>query len=128
MIIDSENEEFYALSFSKYEYNNHLHLIKGSLVEPTIIEDSKSIPFSFHDIMSYVDLIYSKSQQKLYAITAFRSDNGITDIQIHSILFPPNVNVDQQGTENMKAIEIEQSEGFNFILNFIVITTLHSLS
>jgi two-component SAPR family response regulator len=89
MIIDHENSDYYALAYSKYEFENYLKLIKGSLDDPNIVIDDKSIPFNFHDIMSYVDLIYSPLQRKLYAFILFYNDNGKTNIKVYSISFHP---------------------------------------
>ncbi len=91
MIIVPETSVFYALTYSKYEYKNNLRLIKGSLNSPKITVDNKTIPFSFHDIMSYVDLIYSPAQRKLYAITLFYNDKGISNIKIYSISYLPEI-------------------------------------
>lgn len=89
MIINQEDFSFYALAYSKYEYKNELKLIKGSLKEPSLVIDDKVIPFNFHDIMSYVDIIYSAQQRKFYAITLFHSDNNTTSVQIYSIMADP---------------------------------------
>ncbi len=91
MIIDTETSEFYALAYSKYEYKNNLKLIRGSLKTPRITVDNKTISFNFHDIMSYVNLLYSPTQRKLYAITLFYNDKGITSIKIYSISYPPEI-------------------------------------
>ncbi|RLD81242.1 MAG: hypothetical protein DRJ10_06405, partial [Bacteroidetes bacterium] len=89
MIINEEDASFYALAYSKYEYKNELKLIKGSLKKPILKIDNKTIPFNFHDIMSYVDLIYSPNQRKLYAITLFCNDNDLTNVKIYSIKAEP---------------------------------------
>lgn len=89
MIIDYDNSEYYALAYSKYEFKNNFRLIKGSLNDPNIVIDDKSIPFNFHDIRSYIDLVYSPLQRKLYAFILFYNDDKKTSIKIYSISFKP---------------------------------------
>ena len=106
MVIDNDSGEFYALSYSKFEYKNKIQLIKGSLYSPKLITDYKSFPFIFNDIMSYVDLIYSPKQNKLYAITLFYNDHGISKVKVHSLLFPPAVHFIEKESSNSKNIAI----------------------
>ena len=91
MIIDDGSDTFYALSYSKYEYQNEIKLVKGSLSSPILTYSCATFPFVFDDILSYVDLLYSKSQKKLYAVILFHNYDGTSNVKIYSVLFPPTV-------------------------------------
>lgn len=84
-----QDDFFYALAFSKFEYNNYLQLYKGSLTSHYLEPYSEKIPFSFHDVMTFVDLHYSHKDGKLYTTISFLNDKKETDIKIYEINFPP---------------------------------------
>ena len=84
-----QDNSFYALAFSKFEYNNHLQLYKGSLKSSQLEAFGSKISFPFHDIMTFVDLFYSKQEAKLYATVSFFNDNNQSDIKVYALNFPP---------------------------------------
>ena len=91
MFIHPDRTSFYALTFPYFEHFGYLQLIKGSLYKPVFELVGDRIPFQFEDISSYADLYYSKSLNKLIAITLFynRTSNQ-THIAVYTISYPPD--------------------------------------
>lgn len=85
-----EDNNLYGLSYSKYEYDNKLQLVKIPLSNPEIIELGDPIAYKFIDVKSFADLHYSSSQNSLIALSSF-SDNGKTSFSAYSIAFPPQI-------------------------------------
>ena len=90
LIIDRATNDFYSLIYPIDRFNSSLQLIKGSLNSPGYALVADSIPYSFHDIESFVDLYYSPASKKLVAVTLFSSKNGRTTLKIFTLDFPPN--------------------------------------
>jgi len=84
-----KGDEFYALGFSKFEYDNHLQLYKGSISKNTLEPLGEKIPFNFHDIQTFVDLYFSPTNRKLYATVIFQNDNSTSEVDIYSLNYPP---------------------------------------
>jgi two-component SAPR family response regulator len=90
MIIDSENHYYYALSFSRFNVNNSLQLVRGNLNEPTIEQVADEIPYIHFDTKSYVDLYYFPTSGYLVTYTGISDESGNTNIELHKLRFPPN--------------------------------------
>jgi len=85
---------FYALAFSKFDQDNTLQLIKGSLHSNQIDPVGEKVPFLFKDINSFttetfVDLFYSEQDECLYAAVSLFHEMSETDIKIYALNFPP---------------------------------------
>lgn len=121
MIIQDEN--FYVLVFSKFEYNNYLQLFKGSLYSDSFEAFSEKIPFNFHDVMTFVDLYFSPKDEKLYTSISFINDINETDINIYEINFPPEQKLIVQKKEsniNVYLILLGTIILFGFILFYLL--------
>jgi two-component SAPR family response regulator len=105
LIINSEENQFYGLTFPNDRFNSHLQLIRGSLSTPEYEFLGDSIPYSFHDIESFADLYYCPSSKKLVAVTLVSAVNKPTTVKIFTIDFPPNrLNVTQAVNASNKSI------------------------
>jgi len=90
LILDESNKSFYALAFPNYEFYSHLQLMRGNLDEPDFELLGDKIPYRFEDILSFADLYYCKSLNKLIAVTLFyNNDSDKTDFSVYTIKFPP---------------------------------------
>lgn len=88
MVVDGDF--FYALAFSKFNYKNHLQLLKGSLKENYLEPIGSKLPFIFENSnRSFPDLFYSSRDEKLYATINSIDINGNTSIKVYSLSFPP---------------------------------------
>ncbi|HKK80931.1 MAG TPA: kelch repeat-containing protein, partial [Prolixibacteraceae bacterium] len=90
MWIDENSRDYYALVFEKSKFNCDLRLVRGNLAVPELDFVAESIPFKFIDVKSYADLSYDSQQNKLIAYTSYYTDSATTQINIHSINYPPN--------------------------------------
>jgi len=61
-----------GLFFLTLYAENHLQLVKGSLHDNMLEPFGEKIPFRFHDIYSFVDLVYSDQDKRLYAVISFK--------------------------------------------------------
>ena len=105
LIINSEENQFYGLTFPNDRFNSHLQLIRGSLSTPEYEFLGDSIPYSFHDIESFADLYYCPSSKKLVAVTLVSAINKPTTVKIFTIDFPPNrLNVTQAVNASNKSM------------------------
>jgi len=87
LVFDGMNN-MYALSFSKYQFDNQLQLVRIPLDNPGLIELGNPINYRFLDIQSLADLYYCKRTEELVAVSSYTSD-GSTNLAVHSIAFPP---------------------------------------
>jgi two-component SAPR family response regulator len=90
MIVNSQEDAYYALTYANSKFNSSLQLIKGSLSKPEYTLLGDSIPYSFYDVGSFSDLFYSDAYKKLIAVTLYTSRDGSTAVQVYTIGFPPN--------------------------------------
>jgi two-component SAPR family response regulator len=112
MIIDKTENSFYALTFPNYEFYSYLQLIKGDLNEPQFELLGDKIPFQFEDILSYADLYYCKSINKLIAVTLFfDKELDKTNFSVFTISFPPEPFIE----------EIDENQNFFSSKNIVII-------
>jgi two-component SAPR family response regulator len=90
MIIDPENNNYYALAFSRLKVDNSLQLVRGNLDEPTIELVANEIPYTNYDNKSFVDLFYFPKSNQLVTFTGLSDESGNTTIKLHKLSFPPN--------------------------------------
>lgn len=98
-----EDGMLYALAFSKYQFDNQLQLVRINLDEPALENLDIPIDFRFIDVQSDAELYFSRGSDKLIAITSYL-DNGVTELNIYSLAFPPQKGVKQSditGTGDM---------------------------
>jgi two-component SAPR family response regulator len=99
MVINSEDQSYYVLATTIFEYETYLQLLRGTLAVPELIPVGDKIIYLFHNENSYCDLFFSKSSQELIAVTSlFEPEENTTKITVHKISFPPNRNVEGAGT------------------------------
>lgn len=91
MVIDAATNSWYALIYPTDRFNAALQLIQGSLSSPAYTLLGDSIPFSYYDINSYVDLYYCKSSRKMIAVALYTGNNNRTQVKVFAIDFPPGV-------------------------------------
>lgn len=93
LVIDSKAQQYYGLIFPNDSFNSNLQLIRGSLKKPAFYLLGNSIPYSFYDLQSFVDLYYAPGAGKLIAVTLFYSKleapEKSTEVKIYSLDFPP---------------------------------------
>lgn len=90
MVFDQNGEDYYVLASSIYQYETYLQLLKGSLSAPELTAVGTRIPYLFHNENSYSDLFYSKSLQKLIAVTSLAdNEKRETKIEIYALSYPP---------------------------------------
>lgn len=90
MVIDKTDDSFYALTFPNYEFYSYLQLVRGHLNKPHFELLGDKIPFQFEDILSYADLYYCKSINKLIAVSLFfDKEVNKTNFSVFTISFPP---------------------------------------
>jgi DNA-binding SARP family transcriptional activator len=85
-----EGDHYYGLIFSNEKFNSSLQLIKGSLHTPQYQLLGGPVPYSFHDVKSFADLYYAPQSQKLLAVTMYTNKEGLTEVKVYTISFPPN--------------------------------------
>lgn len=89
MIIDSEDNSYYALAFSLVKVDNSLQLVRGNLNEPTLELIANQISYTHLGNHSYVDLFYFPKSKYLVAYTGFKDPEDNTIIELHRLKFPP---------------------------------------
>ncbi len=117
---------FYALSFSKFDQDNTLQLLKGSLHSSQIEPVGEKVPFLFDDINSFttetfVDLFYSEQDECLYAAVSLFHEKNETNIKIYSLNFPPK-SITTTGTDE------KMSKAWLYLLSVILFLTLFLLT
>jgi two-component SAPR family response regulator len=90
LVVDTLNSCFYALCFSQQLYNTAFYLARFSMEKPEYEVLTNGIPFSFHDIYSYVDLFFNEDSNELSAI-AFSPvvPDSTSVVSIYSLAYPP---------------------------------------
>jgi two-component SAPR family response regulator len=89
IVLDADNEHYYALVFPNSRFNTSLQLIKGSLSKPEYSFLGQPFPYSFNDVRSFTDLYYCKRSNRLLATTLFFQGDQ-SEVKVYSIDFPPN--------------------------------------
>lgn len=91
LVLDPDNQSYYALIFPNNSFNTHLQLIKGSLTSPAYKLLGEPFPYSFSDVKSFADLFYCGKSNQLIAATLYSTNNRrTTEVKVYSIDFPPN--------------------------------------
>ncbi|MGN7819768.1 kelch repeat-containing protein [Chitinophaga sp. 22536] len=89
MILNTAQQEYYALTFANDRMNSSLQLIRGSLKEPVYTAMATPVPFDFYDIRSAARLFYTPENDELTVVTLFSLKNNTTQVRIHTLLFSP---------------------------------------
>ncbi|GEP89801.1 Two-component response regulator, SAPR family, consists of REC, wHTH and BTAD domains [Chitinophaga terrae (ex Kim and Jung 2007)] len=90
LVINTDKEEYYALTFPNDRMKSSLQLIRGSLRHPVYKKVAASIPYRFYDIQSSAYLFYCPQNDKLVAVTLFTDTKTAgTTVKIYTILFSP---------------------------------------
>lgn len=108
LLIDTIRDSYYGLIFPKHKFQSHLQLIKGSLNEPTYTHLGSDIPYTFSDVNSYADLYYSFSTKRFIAVTSYLDPQGITNVQLYSLLNPAlsSKTVDHVGRKSFYSLPV----------------------
>lgn len=119
MVFDENDQSYYVLATTIFEYETYLQLLKGNLKNPELQLMGNKIPYTFHNENSYADLFYSKKSNKLISAKFFVDpEKNETDISLYTISFPPHL------TE----AEITDTDGFSVKLYLIIIAVISILS
>ena len=90
IIIDKNEDVFYALTFPSRQFHTKLSLMKFSLNRPeyTIVADS--LPLRFEDTKTIVDLFLDKSGEKLIVTACSPSvDSKVSTVSIYTLAYSP---------------------------------------
>ncbi len=91
MVIDKNDQSFYLLATTIYEYDTYLQLLKGNLADPKLIKLGDTIPYKFHNENSYCDLFFSETDQALFEVNSLtNTENKLTEFTVRKISFPPD--------------------------------------
>lgn len=88
LLIDEQQQCFFALGYAKNKYKNVIQLVKYAFDQPKGYVFQDTIPFTFHDEDSFCDLFYSAKTNELIAVTVHK-DKQLFDVNIYSIGYPP---------------------------------------
>ncbi|MFC2115933.1 hypothetical protein ACFLTU_05630, partial [Bacteroidota bacterium] len=92
MVLDIEDQSYYVLASTIFEYETYLQLLKGNLTDPELEMLGNQIPYIFHNENSYSDLFFSITSQKLIAATLLADlEKDETEINVYTISFPPHL-------------------------------------
>jgi two-component SAPR family response regulator len=115
MVFDKNDQSYYVLATTIFEYESYLQLLKGNLNSPELKLMGNKIPYIFHNERSYADLFYSRISNKLIAVKMFVDpERNETDISVYTISFPPH----------FTDIEITDSDGLPAKLFMIIIVAV----
>ncbi|HWV66986.1 hypothetical protein [Chitinophaga sp.] len=89
MIVNSEHQEYFALTFPNDRMTSSLQLIRGSLKSPVYTKLGASLPYNFYDTKSAAYLFYCPQNDQLVAVTFFSPKNNITKVKIYTLAFSP---------------------------------------
>lgn len=92
MVINEEDQSYYVLATTIFEYDTYLQLLRGNLADPKLTSLGDKIPYLFHNENSYCDLFYSETSKELIAANSLaNSERNDTKITVHTISFPPYI-------------------------------------
>ena len=119
MVIDEEDQSFYVLATTIFEYETYLQLLRGNLADPELIPVGGKIIYLFHNENSFCDLFFSRSSQELIAVTSLVDpEENMTKITTHKISYPPNISDELTGhRENSFAFMV-----FGILFIVVVVT------
>lgn len=89
MIVNSEHQEYFALTFPNDRMTSSLQLIRGSLKSPVYTKLGASLPYNFYDTKSAAYLFYCPQNDQLVTVTFFSPKNNITKVKIYTLSFSP---------------------------------------
>ncbi|MDR0505490.1 MAG: hypothetical protein LBH32_01555 [Dysgonamonadaceae bacterium] len=89
LIIDKKSNKIYALAFNNDKFRSTINVFSIDLNKKTVLAFEDSIPFNFLDIDSYCDLLYYPEKSELYAIVLQSPTDGVSNIDIYSLAYPP---------------------------------------
>ncbi len=115
MVINEEDQSYYVLATTIFEYETYLQLLRGNLADPELVKTGDKIAYLFHNENSYCDLYYSKSSQELIAANSLVDpDDSVTKITVHKISFPPYIT--DVETDNSRILSRSIVFGILFLL------------
>lgn len=88
LIFDKSGKKAYSLFYNPTRYSTYLLLNEIDLKQPNTIALADTIPYYFQDTQSEAMLFYSKSAQKLYAITIHKSETADYILNTYEISYP----------------------------------------
>jgi len=90
MLTTADEKEVFALGFDNRKYNAPISLVSYNLETQEMRTYGNEIPFKFHDVESYVDLMFSADSSAIYAVVRNAKPNdGAVSCEIWSISYPP---------------------------------------
>jgi DNA-binding SARP family transcriptional activator len=89
LIVDTTNHCFYALLYPSMKFNSAISLGRFSLEKPEYEIMADEIPLKFNDVLSYVDLFFDDTNQKLITAAFFPVADSTINVSIYSLAYPP---------------------------------------
>jgi two-component SAPR family response regulator len=89
MVIDKSRNKIYTLTYDNDKFQSAIRIFSIDLSEMKGSIMSDSIPYKFLDIDSYCDLFYYSRTATLYAVVLQSQTNGLFNIDIYSLAYPP---------------------------------------
>jgi two-component SAPR family response regulator len=88
LIIEKSGKKAYSLFFNPTRYSSYLLLNEIDLKQPNTRAFADTIPYYFQDTQSEAMLFFSKSAQKLYAVTIHKSESTDYILNTYEISYP----------------------------------------
>ncbi len=90
LLFISGDDSFYALFFNPFKDKSYLQLKKMDIHDGIVTELADKIPYLFHDINSEARLIFSRKENKLYAVTKHLRDEKENEyeLNVYSVNYP----------------------------------------
>ncbi|MCM1177330.1 MAG: hypothetical protein NC115_03985 [Bacteroidales bacterium] len=89
MVLDRRQGDLYALAFSNNRFKSSLNLVSCSLEGDGLVYHSSPVNFNFHDMDSYVELVFNRDSSMFYAVVLNTRISGANDLKVYSLAYPP---------------------------------------
>ena len=126
LVVDTANNCFYALCYPSMQLNSTISLYKFSLTEPTYEVVADQIPIKYRDVLSYVDLFFDKSGNRLIAATLEPKSQTEATVSIRTLSFPPFKSADiyQLSPKDKKRSSLLLVSAMALIVTLVILTLL----
>jgi two-component SAPR family response regulator len=124
LVVDKANKSFYALCYPSMKSNAMISLYKFSLEKPEYEEIAGQMPIKFNDVLSYVDLYFDKTNNKLIAATFAPGTETEANISVYTISYPPLKKTDIYQVEKKERRFPVLQLAILFLFSVLVLTLL----
>ncbi|WP_106832306.1 hypothetical protein [Parabacteroides pacaensis] len=88
LLVDSLQQQAKGLFFNPTRFLSGLTLKNLNLKTGELTSLGDTIPYTFHDVSSYADLLYLPAQKRYYAVTLHQADTSGYEANVYSIASP----------------------------------------